>query len=151
MLSTLTNERMIQLRASADNWQDAIFLAAKPLVETGAVNKAYVTAMIDSVKQYGPYIVLLPHLAMPHARPDQGALRTAISIMTLARPVAFGHPENDPVSYILCLSAADDSSHLEAMAQLVSILEQQSFFDVLDHAREPLDVMKYIRKAEQEV
>ena len=56
----------------------------------------------------GPYIVITKHVALPHARPEAGALESAIGIATLKHPVKFGNKDNDPVKYLFCLSATDN-------------------------------------------
>lgn len=36
--------------------------------------------MIESVEEYGPYIVIGPHLALAHARPEDGSLKLGLSL-----------------------------------------------------------------------
>ena len=79
--------------------------------------------MITGVKENGPYIVLTKHVALPHARPESGALESAIGIATLKTPVVFGNEANDPVKYLFCLSAKDNMEHLNARAELAVMLE----------------------------
>ena len=43
----------------------------------------YTEAMIDVVRDMGPYIVLAPGLAMPHARPEMGAKQVGTALVTL--------------------------------------------------------------------
>ena len=42
------------------------------MVDAGFTEPTYTEAMIDVVRDMGPYIVLAPGLAMPHARPEMG-------------------------------------------------------------------------------
>lgn len=92
----------------------------------------------------GPYIVITEHVALPHARPSAGAKELAISIATLETPINFGNKENDPVKYIFGLSALDNSTHLNAMSELVALLEDENFYHVLDHAKNGEEIIKYI-------
>ena len=46
--------------------------------------------MIDVVRDMGPYIVLAPGLAMPHARPEMGAKQVGAALVTLEKPIDFG-------------------------------------------------------------
>ncbi|MEG0735203.1 PTS sugar transporter subunit IIA [Anaerorhabdus sp.] len=52
--------------------------------------------------------------------------------------------DNDPVKYIFTLSAVDNNAHLEALSDLAGLLEQQEFYDFLDNAKSPEEVMNYI-------
>ena len=97
--------------------------AAQPLVDEGKVKTSYVDDIIKGVKEMGPYIVLTKHVALPHARPESGALESAIGIATLKTPVEFGNEDNDPVKYLFSLSAKDSSEHLGALADLAVLFE----------------------------
>lgn len=44
----------IQLKATATNWEEAIKVAANPLVNSNRITEDYVTSMIDSVKKTWP-------------------------------------------------------------------------------------------------
>ncbi len=69
MLHEVLQEPFLQLTDSADDWKSAVRLAAKPLLNYEYIEPSYVEAMIKSVEQLGPYIVIAPKVALPHARP----------------------------------------------------------------------------------
>jgi PTS system ascorbate-specific IIA component len=46
-------------------------------------------------------------------------------VVTLARPVEFGHRDNDPVSLVVGLAAPDADSHLGALATLADFLSDE--------------------------
>ncbi|WP_167747400.1 PTS sugar transporter subunit IIA, partial [Streptococcus oralis] len=68
----LTENNSIRLGLSASSWQEAVKLAIDPLVDSGAVLPEYYDAIIESTEEYGPYYILMPGMAMPHARPEAG-------------------------------------------------------------------------------
>lgn len=146
MLNKLCSASLIRLQIEADDWQTAIREAALPLVENNKVTKGYVDEIVKSVIENGPYIVITKHVALPHARPEAGALESAIGIATLKQPVKFGNKDNDPVKYVFCLSATDNVKHLDALAQLAGLFEQKDFFDLLDQARDAQEIMNYLDK-----
>ncbi|OOM78402.1 BglG family transcription antiterminator [Clostridium sp. BL-8] len=148
MLSDLTNETLIKLKVPAKNCEDAIRQSASVLVENGKVTKEYVDAMVNTAKESGAYIVITKHVALPHARPEAGAKEIAIGIATLENPVEFGHKDNDPVKYVFTLSAVDNNSHLRAMSELVELLEMDEFFRTLDNAKDPKEVIDFIKAHE---
>lgn len=120
-LTNLITDDRILIHQRVDDWRHAITAVAQPLVADGSVTPEYVRAMIRAVETYGPYIVLTPHMALAHARPDGGVARQAMSVLSLAEPVEFGHEENDPVSIVFCLAAVDDDSHLHALREFVDL------------------------------
>lgn len=144
MLQQLVSEKLVKLRIQASDWEDAIRQAAAPLVNESKVKQSYVEDMIQGVKEVGPYIVLTKHVALPHARPEAGALENAIGIATLASPVEFGSKCNDPVKYLFCLSAKDNSDHLKALSQLAELFENKEFFHLLDTAKSGKEIIDYL-------
>ena len=77
MLSDLLDESLVQLNVEASDWEDAIRKATAPLVANGKVTEGYVDDIIKGVHELGPYIVITEHVALPHARPESGALESA--------------------------------------------------------------------------
>ena len=146
MLKDLMSEKLIRFNIEAKDWEDAIRQAAQPLIDEHKVLQSYVDDIILGVKENGPYIVLTKHVALPHARSESGALETAIGVATLKEPVEFGNEANDPVKFLFCLSAADNSAHLNALSELAMLFEDQAFFEMLEKCTDPKEVMDYISK-----
>jgi len=78
--------------------------------------------MKQNILLLGPYIVLMPGVALLHARPEDGVLRPCMGVMTLMKPVEFGHPTNDPVDVIVVFGATDKRSHIDALRVLAERL-----------------------------
>ncbi|MFV0380826.1 MAG: PTS sugar transporter subunit IIA [Breznakia sp.] len=151
MLKELTNKELIKLNIDASDWVDAVRQAGAPLVKSGKVTKEYVDAMIQNVQEMGPYIVITKHVALPHARPVAGALKTALGIATLKHPIAFGNKDNDPVKYVFCLSAKENTEHLQALAHLAKLLENEKFYEVLDTAKTVDEVWNFLHEEKKGV
>ncbi|MFA6849994.1 MAG: PTS sugar transporter subunit IIA [Selenomonadaceae bacterium] len=145
MLMSLTSEELVRLNIEAKDWEDAIRQAADALLQNGKIKASYIDAIIKTVKETGPYIVITKHVALPHARSEAGALESAIGIATLKEPVVFGNKENDPVKYLFCLSAKDSESHINALAELTGLLDRKDFYEFLDQAKDASEVIKYIK------
>lgn len=143
-LSEIINVDMIQLNVQADDCESAIRKCAMPLLKYGKVNAQYIEQMVQNTKELGGYIVITKNVALPHARPIKGVNKMAISIATLEHPLEFGNDKNDPVKYVFCLSAESGTEHLNAMAELVDLLEMKEFYYVLDNSREAKDIYDYI-------
>lgn len=112
----------VRARVSAASWSDAIEAAGALLVESGSCDRSYVGAMRAAVSELGPYVVVAPGVAMPHARPEQGVHAPGVALATLDKPVKFGHPDNDPVDLVIPFAAVDKRSHLDTLRRLSELL-----------------------------
>lgn len=121
----------ILLNQSVSHWEDAVRLAGKALVASGRTTDAYTQAMVDTIHQLGPYIVIAPGLAMPHARPNDSVLETGMSLVTLQQGVEFGHKKNDPVRVVFGLAALDHDKHLELLSEFAAKFSTPDFVKTL--------------------
>lgn len=151
MLKDLLSVPTIITKVQANDWKEAIIKAAKPMVDMGKIKSHYIEAIINSVNANGPYFVLAPQIALPHARPEEGAIEDAIGIAVLEKPVKFGSESNDPVKYLFTLSATSNDKHLQALAQLAILMEDEEFFKLLDRHPLAVEVMEYIDSKGKEV
>ena len=115
-------EASITIKKSAQNWQEAIDLSMASLLRNDYVNEDYVQAIKDSTLNNGPYYILAPGVAMPHARPEFGALKTGMSLTLLKEGVTFSDT-NEPVKLLIGLSA-DADSHIGAIQALSELLSE---------------------------
>ncbi|MDO5077030.1 PTS sugar transporter subunit IIA [Corynebacterium sp.] len=143
-LSELLATDAIALDVQVRNWEAAIRLAGQLLESTGAVEPEYTEAMLDVVKDNGPYIVVAPGFAFAHARPSRSVHTTAMSWVRLAEPVEFGHPKNDPVTLVVALAAKDSTEHTKAMAQLARLLSKPDTKALLDAAMTGDDLLEIL-------
>jgi PTS system ascorbate-specific IIA component len=107
-----------RIAVDAEDRGDAIRAACRPLVAAGAFEQRYEDRCVGIVDEQGPYIVLAPGLALAHARPEDGARALGLGVAVLRRPVAFGHPHNDPVDVVLAFGSPDKESHVGLLASL---------------------------------
>lgn len=140
-LSELLATDAIALDVQVPHWEAAIQLAGQLLECTGAVEPEYTEAMVDVVKDNGPYIVVAPGFAFAHARPSRAVHTTAMAWVRLAEPVEFGHAKNDPVSLVVALAAKDSTEHQKAMAQLARMLSKPDTKALLDAAMSGQDLL----------
>nr|WP_280144538.1 BglG family transcription antiterminator [Caldanaerovirga acetigignens] len=141
VLKDVLVEDTIVLNVEAKDWEEAIRIGGELLVEKGFATQNYIEAMINNVKKTGPYIVIAPGIAMPHARPEEGAKEIGMSLITLKNPVNFGNKENDPVKIVVCLCAVDHSSHLKALSELVQLLGDKEKVKKILEAKEAKEII----------
>ncbi|MBM6606693.1 PTS sugar transporter subunit IIA [Enterobacteriaceae bacterium RIT814] len=114
-------EQTIQLQDSVENWPQALEICARPLLEMNVIAPEYITAIVEQHQKLGPYYVLAPGLAMPHARPEEGAKGLGLSLLKLKEGISFGAGEFDPVDVIVMLAAPDKHSHIEMISALAEL------------------------------
>lgn len=130
----------IVIGAVVPDWRAAVGVAAAALVASGAARPGYADAMIRMIEEHGPYVVIAPGLALAHARPDDQVLATGLAVVTLAEPVAFGHPHNDPVRVVLGLAVDSVGGHLESIAALANVFNDTGVIARLAAASTPDEV-----------
>lgn len=137
MLHELLTEEMIQFKSSVDNWEEAIRVAASPLLTHDYVTNNYIDAMVENVKDLGPYIVIVPNIAIPHARPEEGVKRLGMSLLRLEEPVVFSTDKDLKAQLVIVLAAVDNEAHLKALSQLTMFLgDEEKVSNVLSASSE---------------
>jgi PTS system ascorbate-specific IIA component len=137
-------ESAIIVGAEADDWRAAVRLAGRALTASGAARPGYADEMIRMIDEHGPYVVIAPGLALAHARPGPDVLADGLAVVTLATPVSFGHPHNDPVSVVLGLAIKSADTHIETVAGLANVFNDSRAIARLATAAsvaEVLDIM----------
>ena len=129
LLQDLLSEDNVSFRYPAETWEDVIRHGGQLMVDAGFTDPTYTEAMIDVVRDMGPYIVLAPGLAMPHARPEMGAKQVGTALVTLEKPIDFGSPENDPVSVAIFLCAPNKDEHIQLLTDIATLFEDEEFLD----------------------
>jgi len=145
MLQDVLKEETIELNVDVKDWIEAVRFGGDILFKNKCVTEKYIQAMIDTVKEIGPYIVVTKGVAMPHAQPDKGALRVGMSLITLKNPVNFGNAENDPVNIIICFSATDSKTHLKALSQLAKLLDNEEALLKISSSNSKAEVLEIIK------
>ena len=148
-LKELIPAERIALDVEVSDWREAIRICGKSLVETQIVEPRYIEAMIKTAEELGPYIVIAPQIALPHARPEDGALETGLSLVRLNPPLDFGHPDHDPVILLFGLAANNKHIHVRALQTLAEVLSTEHLVEELMKARSVEEIYTIFDKAEQ--
>lgn len=144
LLQDLLSEDNVSFRYPAETWEDVIRHGGQLMVDAGFIEPTYTEAMIDVVRDMGPYIVLAPGLAMPHARPEMGAKQVGAALVTLEKPIDFGSPENDPVSVAIFLCAPNKDEHIQLLTDIATLFEDEEFLDAAVNFESIEDVQSFL-------
>ncbi|WP_297202601.1 PTS sugar transporter subunit IIA [uncultured Pluralibacter sp.] len=143
MLSTWIHDGTINVQEKVASWQEALDICARPLLQAKIIDPEYVAAIIEQHQKLGPYYVLAPGLAMPHARPEEGANGLGLSLLKLREGVSFGAAEDAPVDVIIMLAAPDRHSHIEMISALAELFSSDEDLQQL-HQAQTLEEIKNI-------
>ncbi len=117
-----------------ENWENAIKLAAKPLLLDNSITENYVRAMVNNVKKFGAYIVINDVLALAHSRPEDGVNRNCLSLLKINEGVVFDEALGSRVYLIFVLGAVNNSSHMDILLKLMEIIDNESLIKKLTEA-----------------
>ena len=150
MLREIYNKGYFCFEQKFSNWEDAIKASYKPLLNAGIVEDNYVQGVIDCVKKYGPYIVLVPNIAMPHSTEGAaGCNGTAISFMKVEEPVDFDSEDPDKKARLFfSLAATDHDKHLKNIQDLMEVLMNEDIVEALLQATSKEDLKEIAEKFE---
>ncbi|MTD42348.1 PTS sugar transporter subunit IIA [Erwinia sp. CPCC 100877] len=115
------------------DWREAIVFSCQTLVEKGLITQQYVDEIITCVQKYGPYIVIVPGVAMPHSSQDSaGVLGTAVSFTKMPEEVVFeeGNEEKN-ARLFFTLAAKNSEEHVENISKLSEMLMSDGLIEAL--------------------
>lgn len=140
----LTKDK-IKVQDQVPDWSQAITEAAQPLLEQDYIETGYIDAMIDSVKEFGPYIVIAPEIAIAHARPEDNVNKVGLSLLKLNESINFAE-DSHYASLIFVLSATDNTSHLNVLQSLAGLLGNKEVVNQLLTSKNSDEIIEIIKE-----
>ncbi|MEG0051026.1 MAG: PTS sugar transporter subunit IIA [Terrisporobacter sp.] len=132
---------IVKIINQVDDYKEAIKISCDILENRGSIEKTYFDSIIKKIDEYGPYFCIAPKIAMPHARPEDGAIKTDLCVLKLNEPVDFLGKET---SLFLTLSSTDNNSHLELMQKVASICMDESKLNKILNTNKEEEIMEVI-------
>lgn len=142
-METIIRKENMRVKMPAGDWQEAIRQVGSVLREAGSITEGYIEAMINAVREYGPYIVIMPGFALAHAAPCEAVRHEDLALITLKEPVCFGSA-NDPVSVVLCVACVDQDSHIRALQKVALALSEENIFGKMAEAETVDELFKIL-------
>ena len=68
MLREFVEKNHYLFAEGARDWEEAILMSCQSLEADGTVESNYAHDIVDCVRKYGPYIVIMPNVALPHSQ-----------------------------------------------------------------------------------
>lgn len=113
----------IQIVDEVNSWEEAIQVAAKPLLEKHYIEQQYVETMIYAVNEYGTYMVMTPQTAYVHAGVNDGIYQNCTAILILKNPIMFGYMNPKLVRTIVILGIKNKQEN--DLLNIAYILEKE--------------------------
>ena len=144
MIKKMMDDDLIQFITGVDQWEEAIVRSGDRLIAKEYIDDTYVQEILDCVKEHGPYIVLIPGVAMPHATVGaKGVNKTGISLTVFDQEIYFDEEKHAKLFFTVATN--DPDQHLENIQNLMELLMDEENLEILMNATE-LDDLKKIKE-----
>lgn len=132
---------MIEVIDKVEDWKEAIDIIGQLMINKNKIKVGYIKNIIENIEELGPYIIIAPGIALPHARPSENVLENALALLKINNGVKFTK-DGENIYLIFCLAAKDSNSHIDIIEQLTLILND-------DEKIEKLKSMKSLEEIEK--
>lgn len=133
----------IATNCHASTWREAIQVSGSLLSNNGLISEQYVADMIRCVEENGPYIVIVPGVALAHAAPPFPAAPFHASLACFSSPVEFHSSDNDPVWCVISLQATNQAEHIQKLLQVMNLVCNIEFRQLTQYGSKQ-ELMDYI-------
>ncbi len=134
-LSRVFKARYVQRAERCRDWEEAVRLAARPLLDDGMITEEYIQAIVENCRENGPYFVLREGLAAAHAAPDRGILKPCFSLLYIRDGVDFHHELFGKVQFLFCLCFQESGDfNLQVLNSLINFIGDANAVQQVENA-----------------
>ena len=116
----------VKIIDEVNDYTDAIKISCDILENEGIIEERYYDSIIKKIDEYGPYFCIADGVCMPHARPEDGAIKEGLCILKLNNPVDFLGKQ---ISMFFTLSASNNDSHLGMLRKIAEVCMDKNKFN----------------------
>lgn len=135
----ISNENNLSVDAALD-------ITCSKLIEQGKVEKSYLEAIKLKHREIGPYYVLAPKIAMPHARPEDGVNEACLQLTVFKNGVDLESEDNGDVYFSITLAAKDSDSHIQTIMTLSELFQNDDDIDAIIAAKTKEEISEILKK-----
>lgn len=148
MLREFVEKGHYKFETKANSWQEAIRLSCEPLLKDKTIEEEYVDCIIQNVEEYGPYIVIIPNVAMPHSQISaKGVNDTAITFMKLDEAVSFDENDREKDARLFfTVASCNPEQHMENIVKLADIFQNEELIKELLEINDEKDLIRLQEK-----
>lgn len=134
-------EKNICVVENVEDWRDAVRKAGNILLKNESIEGRYIDAAIKNIETLGNYIVLTDNVAMPHARPEDGAIKTDLSLLVIKKGVDFSE---EKVYLVFMLASKDNNSHIEIIKKLSTLIDDEELISKIVVAKDEIEILNLL-------
>ena len=134
----------ITFSSGINSWREIVALASQPLINSGAIQDRYLSAMIEVIENHGFYMYMGSGVLLLHAAPTDGVNQLCVSMLKLKQPFKFENGTTPDTDIIFVLGATDDNSHLTALFQLNELIQYPEFMSDIRNTKKPSEVVNIL-------
>lgn len=143
-MSELFTPNRIQYQAEVKDWEEAIYLAGRPLVAEAITSETYTKSIIALCKDKGPYMNIGPEVVLAHARPIPDNKEAAVSLLLTGNSIDFIDTAHKARLWIF-LATPDAESHIELIQKLAVLLMDAAKLQKLLQAKSATELWQLIK------
>ncbi|MGL4676566.1 MAG: PTS sugar transporter subunit IIA [Brevinema sp.] len=146
LLNVLEELDSIRIVDEVISWEEAVRICFKPLVEKNIVTSEYIEVTIATGKKLDFYYLITDGLAMPHGRPEDGVIKTGLSLLIIRQGVKFGNHIYNPIYCVLGLATVDNNSHIDLIIEITDIFGDENTVHTLSKFQTKNEIIKFLSK-----
>lgn len=131
----------IEIIDKVDNYEEAIKISCDILEKNGVVESRYYDAIKAKIQEYGSYFCIAEGICMPHARPEDGALKEDVCVLKLNNSVDF---EGKLINVFFTLSAKDNESHIGLLRQIADVCMNKNKLNIIKNSKNKEEIMEVL-------
>lgn len=140
-LEQIVSDKLIFLGEQFSTANEVIQFVGEQLEKNGYCSTDYTKAMLKVFNDYPGVIVLDDGIAMPHARPEEGALKDGLVIVKLKNRVDFHNDDFEKVDTVIGLCSTGSDRHIELIQLVGNLIENNIQNEIFTDKQ---DVMAFI-------
>ncbi|MBU7217233.1 BglG family transcription antiterminator [Staphylococcus gallinarum] len=121
LIEVLSETRVLTEQQSVSR-DKAIQQCVALLEADGIVDGGYADDIITQLENFGPYMVISPHIALIHAKHEHVKQSVGFSLVHYTNGITFNHSQYDPVYIVVTLATKQPQIHLNALRQLSELI-----------------------------
>ncbi len=136
----------ILLDVECEDWEEAIKIAGKVMIDNDICDITYINSIIDRVKEFGSYMVMSNKVALPHSKNIGNVFKSKMVLLNFRNDILF--PENTPVKTMLTFTSQDEDTHLDALSNFLDLVNNYKFLEKLENNPSKKKIVDIIKKYE---
>lgn len=125
-------------------WQSCVRESGRSLIENHSIEKKYLDVIISQLQYYGPYMFLTDDILLAHAKPEDGVNCLDLSLTVFDTPPVFSKSRQAKIVFLL--AAEDQEKHLRILKDLLKLVSEEHFTDLIAGCTSEEDVYAVVRK-----